>query len=725
MSFTEFVEMSLIPAIGCVTCGNLFLYHPKNFTLKIHIMRNMLRSLRTYTMLAGAFLIGSAAHAQYCTPTYTTGTAEGDYINGVTVNTINNVGTGGAITGTGYSNYTFLSTDLEIGLSYTMTCNNNPSWSQTYTAWIDYNQNNVFETTEVLGNLSLSAGATGSFTFTVPGGIPAGPTRMRVRCIYPSGLATPLDPCASATYGEAEDYTVNILGGAMFDVGVTDITAPTSAVDLGVEDVTVTVFNYGSEPASGFTVSYQVDGGLITAGVFPGTLAPFTSASWTAPEGWDFSADGCYNITAWTSLAGDEDPANDSHTEEVCNLVPGAGTDVWYLYSNSTGGEPWFTTSNTTAMNTAFGAEGTDWFRGFFETVNVAEVFGPTSCFVFMDGSDSHANELETFLATNIGAIEAWVSAGGKLLLNSAPNEGDGMSFGFGGTSLVYAYYTGTANAVDAGHPIFNGPYLPCGTSFSGSSFGHARITGTGLTNVMADAFAPSNIVLAEKAWGSGWVMFGGMTTNNFHSPATNAANLRANIMEYLGVCAPVVVECPAPTGLMADAITGTSAHLSWDASDNSGGYHLSVYTTDEVLVLKKKVLGGATDWTVTGLTPGTDYAFHVRSICVALGEKSVLSENYFFSTPARLAEDASTQVAVFPNPNSGVFDIALNGFAGQEVTLQITNAMGQIVFNSNIAVDVDGFTYPVSLINPAAGVYQVSVASAGSVLNYQVMITE
>ena len=46
------------------------------------------------------------------------------------------------------------------------------------------------------------------------------------------------------------------------------------------------------------------------------------------------------------------------------------------------------------------------------------------------------AAELETFLTANITLIENWVASGGKLLLNAAPNEGDGMSFGFDGTTF-------------------------------------------------------------------------------------------------------------------------------------------------------------------------------------------------------------------------------------------------------------------------------------------------
>lgn len=684
-------------------------------------MKNMLKQLRTGMVLGITLLSAGMAHAQYCTPSYTTGTAEGDYINGVTVNTIVNTGSGGAITGVGYSDYTYLSTDLNIGDTYTMTCNNNPSWSQTYTAWIDYDHDNVFEASEVIGNLSLFAGATNSFMFTVPVGATSGATRMRVRCIYPSGLAVPLDPCLGTTYGEAEDYTVNIVGGTMNDVGVIDITSPTTGPDLAVEDVIVTVYNYGSEPASGFTVSYQVDGGLVTAGVYGGTIAPYSSGSWTAPEGWDFSAEGCYNITAWTTLVGDEDAGNDSYTEEVCHTGAVTGTGAIYMLSNTTGGEPWFTTNNSTAMTTVFGAEGTGWNKMYYETAPAATVFTADNCFVFMEGSDGHALELEAYLTANMAVIESWVSSGGKLLLNAAPNEGDGMSFGFGGTSLVYSYFTSTANGV-GGHPIFSGPYTPAGTTYTGTSFGHARITGTGLTNVMVDAAAPSNVVLAEKTWGGGIVMFGGMTTDNWHDPDPNAANLRANIFSYLS-CA-VEEGCPAPVGLGADAITASSAHLFWDPSLNSGGYHLSVYKTDETPVLKKKVLGGATDWTVTGLTPGTDYAFHVRSICTGLGIASEISYHYYFTTPARIG-DENTNIMVFPNPNNGTFDIALNGYLGQQVDIQIVNALGQIVYNNSVSVDVNSFTQNVSLSSPAAGIYQVNILTPTGVVNYQVMIAD
>ena len=65
-------------------------------------------------------------------------------------------------------------------------------------------------------------------------------------------------------------------------------------------------------------------------------------------------------------------------------------------------------------MNDVFGVG--EWTLDYYETLDPAVVFGLGTCFVFMEGSDGHAIELENFLTTNIGLIEDWVASGGHLL---------------------------------------------------------------------------------------------------------------------------------------------------------------------------------------------------------------------------------------------------------------------------------------------------------------------
>ncbi|HYV26383.1 MAG TPA: hypothetical protein VFA77_02550, partial [Candidatus Eisenbacteria bacterium] len=115
-------------------------------------------------------------------------------------------------------------------------------------------------------------------------------------------------------------------------------------------------------------------------------------------------------------------------------LFTDSATTVAYL--RSVVGQPWGQTANETAMNRVFGAG--NWLDLRYESVNAASLLSPSTSFIFMEGGDSNADEMEAFLNANMATIQTWLSAGGRLFLNAAPNEGNGMSFGFGVT-LNYA----------------------------------------------------------------------------------------------------------------------------------------------------------------------------------------------------------------------------------------------------------------------------------------------
>lgn len=336
------------------------------------------------------------------------------------------------------------------------------------------------------------------------------------------------------------------------DLGVIEVITPESAVDLSASEiVSVLVKNFGTMPQSGFDVAYRVNGGPVHTEPYVGTIAGGATGimSFAATE--DFSVDGIYDFQSWTELATDEFLDNDTLNDNIVNLLPVTGTDAFYIYSNVYGGyEPWYVTSNSEAMDAVFGDDG--WFLEYVETLDPLEVFDENTCFVYLEGSDGQANELENFLTENGSFVENWVASGGHLLLNSAPSEGDGMDFGFGGVDLQYAYYTGNVTAEDPGHPIFNGPWTPITTDFNGFSFGHATVSGGSITPVIVDLFDPSRYVLAEKGWGDGVVLFGGMTPPAFHDPFVESQNLLQNIYDYIKLCAPVdlgVVALISPEG--------------------------------------------------------------------------------------------------------------------------------------------------------------------------------
>ncbi|WP_419870886.1 reprolysin-like metallopeptidase [Chryseobacterium sp. CT-SW4] len=141
----------------------------------------------------------------YCTAS-ATNTAD-ERIGNVTFAGINNTSTGTA----GYEDFTSVSANVVKGNTYTISIT--PVWTSTayseaYAVYIDYNGNGDFADSGELAwskTGSTTTPATGSIT--IPSTAVSGSTRMRVMMKYSS---LPTSSCGTYTYGQVEDYTLNI-----------------------------------------------------------------------------------------------------------------------------------------------------------------------------------------------------------------------------------------------------------------------------------------------------------------------------------------------------------------------------------------------------------------------------------------------------------------------------------------------------------------------------------
>ena len=134
-------------------------------------------------------------------------------IGKVQFGTINNTSTGG----TGYTNFTAISTNVVRGTAYTITIT--PAWTSTvwtegYAVFIDYNQDGDFaDAGETAFTKATSKTTPATGTITIPATASLGSTRMRVSMKY-NGTPT---SCETFSYGQVEDYTVNITSVARID----------------------------------------------------------------------------------------------------------------------------------------------------------------------------------------------------------------------------------------------------------------------------------------------------------------------------------------------------------------------------------------------------------------------------------------------------------------------------------------------------------------------------
>lgn len=244
-----------------------------------------------------------------------------EYISNVTVSDINN-----SSDCSGYADYTGIVGSMPFGASLPITVTNgNPYSSDECAVWIDWNQDLDFDDADEEFYLGAGEGPyTG--TITVPASALGGLTRMRVRIVY---AATPTS-CGATSYGEVEDYTVNV-GGEQ-----STLTIDPTAIDFGtvaVGSAGNTVLTLGADGEANILFSTEVSYLEKKASVGGGQsdpelkANPFQAANHAeAGEKSDKSIffegfeGGVVPPTGWTAVV------NNPFTWEIDNYAPYEGT---------------------------------------------------------------------------------------------------------------------------------------------------------------------------------------------------------------------------------------------------------------------------------------------------------------------------------------------------------------------------------------------------------------
>jgi hypothetical protein len=109
------------------------------------------------------------------------------------------------------------------------------------------------------------------------------------------------------------------------DVGVVAITSPENGVLTASEQVTVTVYNFGTDDQANFPVAYSVNGNTPVVETYSGTLTSGTSGTYTFTAPVNMSTPGYYEFKSYTGLVGDAYNPNDTTFKTIQHLF---GNDV-------------------------------------------------------------------------------------------------------------------------------------------------------------------------------------------------------------------------------------------------------------------------------------------------------------------------------------------------------------------------------------------------------------
>ena len=143
--------------------------------------------------------------------------------------------------------------DLNTGQTYSLTIT--PGWDGTLyneqsRLWIDLDQDGSFNSSELLFDQGSATQTAANGIITIPSASTSGTTRMRIQMAYIGGTSTLPGVCDQFTWGEVEDYCVNIVPGVICGMNVSSTVINPACSDIDNGSISVSVF--GGAPGYSF-----------------------------------------------------------------------------------------------------------------------------------------------------------------------------------------------------------------------------------------------------------------------------------------------------------------------------------------------------------------------------------------------------------------------------------------------------------------------------------------
>lgn len=239
---------------------------------------------------------------------------------------------------TGYQNFTtltpvpaFFKTQSYPSVISTRDCENSGFYSRYVEVYIDFNQDGVYaDPAELVMGGPASALTQSSVlgNITIPPGALTGVTGMRVVC-RESGSASTVTPCGTYTWGETEDYLVDIRPLPNDDAGIATIVSPSVSPSLScsVEDtIKVLLTTIGVNDLTSADIVVNVNNTTVMTYNWTGLL---TSNQTTQVDLGYFNFNDGDIVKIWTENPNgnpDEYDGNDTITRQVYDAMSGIYT---------------------------------------------------------------------------------------------------------------------------------------------------------------------------------------------------------------------------------------------------------------------------------------------------------------------------------------------------------------------------------------------------------------
>lgn len=527
-------------------------------------------------------------------------------------------------------------------------------------------------------------------------------------------------------------YELDFDPSAAADLGTQAFSSPISGCGLtSSEVVTFEVSNLGSDPVSNIPVEVLVNGTVVAMEIISGPLAGGSTISYTFTETIDLSTEGSYQVAVRTALSGDINNANDLTSKPIANkqtvtpdfLVDFEGLEIGaivlpLLYNQ--GSLPFEVATGPTASDgtgpaTGSGGSGNYIYMETSGALTDDEAIISTECINLMGVEDVQFGFDYHMFGGAIGNLIVSVKdeAGNESIIDiiSGQQQASGTQ-AWETRSLSLNNFIGSVVEVTISGDITN----------NGSPVFTADIA---LDNIVVRTCeaptvdgAVTNLINNDPGSIDLMVMGNDLYTYLWSNGATTEDLINLIPGTYS-------VTITAPNGCayfetyeIINACTGyaASAEVTDDMDGNgSGAINLTVSGGSAPFTFVWS--NGETTEDIMNLSGG-DYMVEITD-----DNGCIFNDSYFVDNLVAVENiEGLTTLTVSPNPNAGLFQVALEMERNVAVQLSVFNTIGQEVYRAN-EQSLINHTYQVDLKNQAKGIYWISLKIDGAVIIRKVTV--
>ncbi|HZE82741.1 MAG TPA: S8 family serine peptidase, partial [Puia sp.] len=701
----------------------------KTYLVAVSHKGTLARGTQAYSLLVSG--VGGTA---YCASSGG-GAAGSTRIDSVLLGNLRNVNTAGCKT---YSDFTgvvpaqlAITQSIPITVGYNV-CSGSAVTSKFITVYIDYNNNGSFtDAGEMVWQSAGINGTNGTVTgnIVVPATVTLNTvTRMRVIAEETASAAS-VTPCGAYTAGETQDYTVQFTATGN-DVGVSQLEYPTLTTCASDSQlVAVHIRNYGTSTQTSVPVTTIVRNGATVVATLTAickdTIAAGKDVVYTYLASFPSVAGTTYTFTSQTTLTGDLNTGNDTNRTSLtvsaaASAITGTATTctvtgtVAILKATTTGNDLalWYASATATTPIAAGNSTTTTTIpanKTFYLGVNdLKGKAGPASKLSLTGGAGAYFGfrgnyiNVTTSVPLTLESAKMYIGYPGKITFTLAT---------LGTTSSTgYTYFPMYTTTVDVGATVANPQPGQVNVSGDNGDLGqnvllNIPIPVPGSYIIIIDCSNSTTFVnVSSTALAYPFNMPGvfSITGNNL-SDGVAADSLTFPKKVYypfynIGIR---LSGCPGPR-VPVQATTPTAPPITLN-----GNVFTSSVATGNQWYRSDNLLPGATNPTDTAIYSGV-----YKTVVSDASSGCQLSSNEvnFVSTGVVDVNGASIGLKVTPNPNNGVFGLEFYMDDLNDLSLQLTNTLGQEVYTASYPNFVGQFSQQINAGSLASGMYVLKI---------------